>query len=90
MIAKNRNYYSAYEQKVTALLAKGDVDGATKVCDALDTAENAAGVASGDYTSYSLRANLYWYTGKYDEAIKVCEEGLEPPAAIRISTATRL
>lgn len=77
MIAKNRNYYSAYEQKVTALLAKGDVDGAAKVCDALDTAENAAGVASGDYTSYSLRANLYWYTGKYDEAIKVCEEGLE-------------
>ena len=77
LIAKNRNYYSAYEQKVTALLAKGDVDGAAKVCDALDTAENAAGVASGDYTSYSLRANLYWYTGKYDEAIKVCEEGLE-------------
>ena len=60
MIAKNRNYYSAYEQKVTALLAKGDVDGAAKVCDALDTAENAAGVASGDYTSYCLRANLEW------------------------------
>lgn len=77
MIAKNRNYSSAYEQKVMALLAKGDVDGATEVCDALDTAENAAGVASGDYTSYSLRANLYWYTGKYDEAIKVCEEGIE-------------
>ena len=69
MIAKNRNYSSAYEQKVMALLAQGDADGAEKVCDLLDTAENAAGVASGDYTSYSLRANLYWYTGKYDAAI---------------------
>ena len=77
MIAKNRNYSSAYEQKVIALLAKGDADGAEKVCDQLDTAENAAGVASGDYTSYSLRANLYWYTGKYDAAIKICEEGIE-------------
>lgn len=77
MIAKNRNYSSAYEQKVMALLAQGDADGAEKVCDLLDTAENAAGVASGDYTSYSLRANLYWYTGKYDAAIKICEEGIE-------------
>ena len=71
------NYSSAYEQKVMALLAQGDADGAEKVCDLLDTAENAAGVASGDYTSYSLRANLYWYTGKYDAAIKICEEGIE-------------
>ena len=63
--------------KVMALLAQGDADGAEKVCDLLDTAENAAGVASGDYTSYSLRANLYWYTGKYDAAIKICEEGIE-------------
>ena len=90
MIAKNRNYSPAYEQKVMALLAQGDADGAEKVCDLLDTAENAAGVASGDYTSYSLRANLYWYTGKYDAAIKICEEGIEHPAAIPISTATRL
>lgn len=30
MIAKNRNYSSAYEQKVIALLAKGDADGAEK------------------------------------------------------------
>lgn len=77
MIAKNRNYSSAYEQKVMALLAKGDAESAEKVCDELDTAENVAGVASGDYTSYSLRATLYWYTGKYDAAIKICEEGIE-------------
>lgn len=30
MIAKNRNYSSAYEQKVMALLAQGDADGAEK------------------------------------------------------------
>ena len=35
MIAKNRNYSSAYEQKVMALLAQGDADGAEKVCDQL-------------------------------------------------------
>ncbi len=76
MIAKNRNYSSAYEQKLSALLAKGDTKGAEEVCDALDEAENQAGVASGDYTTYSLRANLYWYTGRYDDAIKVCEDGI--------------
>ena len=90
MIAKNRNYSSAYEQKVMALLAQGDADGAEKVCDLLDTAENAAGVASGDYTSYSLRANLYWYTGKYDAAIRSAKRASRHPAAIPISTATRL
>lgn len=77
MLAKNRNYSDAYEQKVMALLAKGDVDGASSTCDELDAVENVAGISSGDYTSYSLRAMLYWYTGKYDEAIKLCDEGLE-------------
>lgn len=77
MIAKNRNYSEAYEQKLMALLADNKVDDATEVCDELDAVENVAGISSGDYTTYSLRAMLYWYTGKYDEAIKLCDEGLE-------------
>lgn len=77
MIAKNRNYSEAYEQKLMALLADNKLDDASEVCDELTAVENVAGVSSGDYTSYSLRAMLYWYTGKYDEAIKVCDEGIE-------------
>ena len=32
---------------------------------------------SVEYADKMIAKNLYWYTGKYDAAIKICEEGIE-------------